>query len=100
MTTPRIQALGITQQWSTTNGHATGDVDGVGWLEAWGTTLLVAMEALRAPAIQRVHKLKNAVGSTGERCRLRRRPYDHHYPSTRALARWLAAEIHVQWSTH
>ena len=38
MTTPRSQALGITQPWSTTRWHATGDVDGVGWLEAWGAS--------------------------------------------------------------
>ena len=54
MTTPKIQALGITQQWSTTNWKATGAVEGVGWLEAWGTSLVNAMEALQALATQRV----------------------------------------------
>ena len=54
MTPPTIQALGITQQWSTTNWKATGHVDGVGWLEAWGTSLIEAMEALQALATERV----------------------------------------------
>jgi hypothetical protein len=54
MATPKIQALGVTQQWSTTNWKATGFVDGVGWLEAWGTSLIDAMEALQALAAQRV----------------------------------------------
>ena len=48
MNTPQIQALGITQQGSPTRWKATGDVDGMGWLEAWGTTLIAAMEALHA----------------------------------------------------
>ena len=47
---PAIQALGITQHWSPTRWNATGDVEGVGWLEAWGTSLLEAMEALQALA--------------------------------------------------
>jgi hypothetical protein len=50
MTPPKIQALGITQEWSATRWKATGDVDGIGWLEAWGTSLIGAMEALRALA--------------------------------------------------
>jgi hypothetical protein len=54
MTTPKIQALDITQQWSPTSWKATGYVDGVGWLEAWGTSLVDAMEALQALAAQRV----------------------------------------------
>jgi hypothetical protein len=54
MTPPKIQALGITQEWSATRWKATGDVDGIGWLEAWGTSLIGAMEALRALAAQRV----------------------------------------------
>jgi hypothetical protein len=48
MDTPQIQALGITQEGSTTRWKATGYVEGVGWLEAWGTTLIAAMEALQA----------------------------------------------------
>jgi hypothetical protein len=31
MTSPKIEALGVTQQWSTTSGKATGYVEGVGW---------------------------------------------------------------------
>jgi hypothetical protein len=54
MTTPKIQALGITQEGSLTRWKATGYVEGVGWLEAWGPTLIAAMEALQALAAQRV----------------------------------------------
>jgi hypothetical protein len=54
MSDPTIQALGITQQWSSTNWHATGYVEGIGWLEAWGASLIEAMEALRALAAERV----------------------------------------------
>ncbi len=52
MTTPKIQALGITQEGSSTRWKATGYVDGVGWLEAWGKSLIAAMEALQALAEQ------------------------------------------------
>jgi hypothetical protein len=52
MTPPKIQALGITQQWSTTSWKATGYVEGIGWLEAWGTSLIDAMEKLQALATQ------------------------------------------------
>jgi hypothetical protein len=54
MNTPKIQALGITQQGSPTRWKAIGYVEGVGWLEAWGPTLIAAMEALQALAAQRV----------------------------------------------
>jgi hypothetical protein len=54
MNTPKIQALGITQHGSPTCWKATGDVDGVGWLEAWGTSLIEAMEMLQALAAQQV----------------------------------------------
>jgi hypothetical protein len=37
MTTPKIQALGLTQEGSSTQWKATGYVDGVGWLATWGT---------------------------------------------------------------
>jgi hypothetical protein len=50
MNIPKIQALGITQEGSSTRWKASGYVDGVGWLEAWGTTLIEAMEALQALA--------------------------------------------------
>jgi hypothetical protein len=45
MNTPKIRALGITQQGSPMRWKATSYVDGVGWLEAWGTMLIDAMEA-------------------------------------------------------
>jgi hypothetical protein len=61
MTPPTIQALGITQQWSTTSWKATGYVEGVGWLEAWGTSLIEAMEALQALAVQRVAEADEGV---------------------------------------
>jgi len=54
MTPPQIQALGITQEGSPTRWRATGHVEGIGWLEAWGTSLIDAMEALQALAAQRV----------------------------------------------
>ena len=54
MNTPKIQALGITQEGSATRWKATGYVDGVGWLEAWGKSLIDAMEALQALAAERV----------------------------------------------
>jgi hypothetical protein len=34
MTTPNIQALGITQEGVPTRWKATGYIDGAGWLEA------------------------------------------------------------------
>jgi len=54
MNTPKIQALGIAQQGSPTRWKATGYVDGIGWLEARGTSLIAAMEALQVLAAQRV----------------------------------------------
>jgi hypothetical protein len=54
MSIPKIQALGITQHWSPTRWNATGDVDSVGWLEAWGTSLMEVMEMLQALAAQQV----------------------------------------------
>ena len=54
MTSAKIQALGITQEGAPTRWKATGYVDGVGWLEAWGTSLIGAMEALQVLAAQRV----------------------------------------------
>jgi hypothetical protein len=50
MTPPSIQALGITQEWFGTSWKATGYVEGVGWLEAWGPSLITAWEALQALA--------------------------------------------------
>jgi hypothetical protein len=61
MTTPKIQALAIRQQWSTTSWKATGYVEGMGWLEAWGRSLIEAMEALQALAAERMaqHEQEN-----------------------------------------
>jgi hypothetical protein len=54
MTPPTIQALGVTQEGSPTRWKATGYVVEVGWLEAWGTSLPTALEALQALAAHRV----------------------------------------------
>jgi hypothetical protein len=54
MNTPKIQALGITQEGVATRWKATGYVAGVGWIEAWGTTLIDAMEALQVLSAQQV----------------------------------------------
>ena len=54
MTPPEIQALGITQDNFTMRWKARGYVEGLGWLEAWGDSLVSAMEALQALAAQRV----------------------------------------------
>jgi len=62
-----MQALGITQQESSTRWKATGDVEGVGWLEAWGMSLIDAMEAWQALA--EGHCLESAGAGEGEtRC--------------------------------
>ena len=50
----KIQALGIVQDGTPTRWKATGHVEGLGWLEAWGTSLIDAMEALQALAAERV----------------------------------------------
>jgi hypothetical protein len=54
MMTPKIHALGITPEGSATRWQATGDVDGVGWLEAWGPSLIAALAAWQARAAPRV----------------------------------------------
>jgi hypothetical protein len=54
MIPPMIQALGITQEGAPTRWRATGDVEGIGRLEAWGTHLPAALAALQALATQRV----------------------------------------------
>jgi hypothetical protein len=51
---PKTQALGITQQGSPTRWKASGYVDSVGWLEAWGTSLIEALRALQVLAAERV----------------------------------------------
>jgi len=48
MNTLKIHGLGIVQDGSPTRWEATGYVGGIGWLEARGTTLVEAMEALQA----------------------------------------------------
>jgi hypothetical protein len=54
MTPPTIQALGVTQEGSPSRWRATGYVEGIGWLEARGISLITAMKALQALAAQRV----------------------------------------------
>jgi hypothetical protein len=56
MTPHKIQALGITQEGAPTRWRATGYVEGLGWLEAWGTSLIDALKALQALAAQQVAK--------------------------------------------
>ena len=53
MTPPKIQALGVTQEWAGTSWQASGYVEGIGWLEAWGPSLITAWEALQALAAPR-----------------------------------------------
>jgi hypothetical protein len=50
MSTPKIRGLGIVQDGFTGRWRAAGEIDGVGCLEAWGSTLVEAMEALQAKA--------------------------------------------------
>jgi len=50
MNIPKIQALGIVQQGSPSRWKARGYVEGIGSLEAWGTSLIEAMEALQTLA--------------------------------------------------
>ena len=48
-----------------TKREATGYVEGIGWLEAWGTSLITALEALQALAAQRdVPPLMHAKGDS------------------------------------
>jgi hypothetical protein len=54
MTPPEIQALGITQDGFTGRWQARGYVEGIGWLEAWGKSLIDAMEGLQRLAAQRL----------------------------------------------
>jgi hypothetical protein len=61
---PKIQALGIVQQGSLTSWKATGYVEGVGWLEAWGSTLVEAMEALQQEAERIIAKAGEQEGQS------------------------------------
>jgi hypothetical protein len=54
MTSPKISGLSIRQEPFSLRWRARGHVDGVGWLEAWGPSLIEAMEALQALAPQQV----------------------------------------------
>jgi hypothetical protein len=54
MLPPKIQGLGVTQDGWPLRWRATSYVEGIGWLEAWGPSLIEAMEALQALAAQRV----------------------------------------------
>ena len=64
MNTPTIQGLGFIQDGSPTCWKAKGHVEGVGWLEAWGATLVEAMEALQAQAATRMTDFTGAGGRT------------------------------------
>jgi hypothetical protein len=64
MNTPEIQALGIVQEGSPTRWKARGYVEGLGWLEAWGTSLVAAMEALQQLAAQRMAQLEGNEADT------------------------------------
>jgi hypothetical protein len=61
MTPPEIQALGITQDGFTMRWKARGYVDGLGWLEAWGESLVAAMEALQKLVAERVAEASKVV---------------------------------------
>jgi hypothetical protein len=52
MNTPKIRGLGIVQDGSPIRWKAMGYVEGVSWLETWGTTLVEALEALQARAAE------------------------------------------------
>jgi hypothetical protein len=60
---PPIQALGITQEWAGTSWKATGYVEGVGWLAAWGPSLITAMETRQALAGGRVAEVDGVDGT-------------------------------------
>jgi hypothetical protein len=62
MNTPKVRALGIVQDGSPTRWKAGGEVEGIGWLEAWGTSLVGALKALQARAAE----MAREQGTTGE----------------------------------
>jgi hypothetical protein len=45
---------GLTKRWK-----ATGEAEGIGWLEAWGATLVEAMDALQVLAARRMAEQQN-----------------------------------------
>jgi hypothetical protein len=62
MNTPEIRALSIVQDGSPTRWKASGEEEGIGWLDAGGTSLVEATEALQACAA----KMARERGTTGE----------------------------------
>jgi hypothetical protein len=44
--------VGRSQRWTARCSKATGNVDGAGWLEAWGATLIAVKETLQARAVE------------------------------------------------
>jgi hypothetical protein len=54
MPPPTIQGLGLVQDCWTLRWRATGSVEGLGWLEAWGPSLIGALAAWQALAARRV----------------------------------------------
>jgi hypothetical protein len=69
MTMPKIQTLGIRQLWPPTYWHASGYVEGINWLEAWGQSMIDAMEALETLAAERMaaQALADVDGDGGHR---------------------------------
>jgi hypothetical protein len=61
MTPPEIQTLGVTQEGAPTRWKARGYVEGIGWLDAWGTSLITVLAALQALAAQRVAEADEVV---------------------------------------
>jgi hypothetical protein len=61
MTPPTIQGLGLTQEGSPMRWKATGYIEGLGWLAAWGTSLITALAALQALAAPRVAEASEVV---------------------------------------
>jgi hypothetical protein len=47
MRTPNIRGLGVVQDSFTMRWKATGEVEDISWLEAWGSTMVEALEALQ-----------------------------------------------------
>jgi hypothetical protein len=64
MTTPKIRGLGIVQDDFTMRWKATGYVEGLGWLEAWGNTLVEAMEALQTRAATMAMEMETQEGDS------------------------------------
>jgi hypothetical protein len=62
MSAPKIRALGIVQDSFTMRWKATGEVEEVGWLEAWGATLVEAMKALQVEAERRIAEREKEKG--------------------------------------